>query len=119
MVGAMKRWYGTRPENCRAAISPGIGPCCFQVDQEVGGAFLREYPQEQDLFRQLSNKWYVDLWELNHRQLIRAGLPVGNVAVAEMCTSCRNDLFYSYRRDQGRTGRMAAVMVLGDFLPAV
>jgi purine-nucleoside/S-methyl-5'-thioadenosine phosphorylase / adenosine deaminase len=82
-----------------AAIGPGIGPCCYEVGEEVLEAFA-------DLGEGVANGRMLDLPEAARRQLAQAG--VEQVESAGLCTSCERDLFFSYRRD-GRTGRQAGV----------
>ncbi|MBI3925954.1 MAG: peptidoglycan editing factor PgeF [Armatimonadetes bacterium] len=108
-VKAMRAEYGTRPEDLRAALAPAIGPCCFLVDEDVAVRFEQRFP-ESDLVRCQGAKWSVDLWEANRLLLIEAGVPVRQIDTCPLCTSCRSDLFFSYRRDRKRTGRMAAVI---------
>jgi hypothetical protein len=86
-------------EATSAAIGPGIGPCCYEVGDEVLGAFadLGEVAQGRML----------DLPEIARRRLAQAG--VERVESAGLCTSCEPELFFSHRRDQGRTGRQAGI----------
>lgn len=83
-----------------AAIGPGIGACCFEVGQEVLAAFA-------DLGPGVADGRMLDLPEVARRQLEQAG--VGRVESAGLCTSCEADLFFSHRRDNGRTGRQAGI----------
>ncbi|EYE88418.1 polyphenol oxidase [Fervidicella metallireducens AeB] len=91
---------GTNPVNVLAVIGPSIGPCCFEVKEDVADKF--EFTVKRN------NKIYVDLWKENRKQLLNMGLLEKNIAIANLCTYCNNDLFYSYRRDNGNTGRLAA-----------
>ena len=83
-----------------AAIGPGIGPCCYEVGREVLAAF-------GDLGDGVAQGGMLDLPEVARRQLAQAG--VEEVEVAGLCTSCERELFFSHRRDRGRTGRQAGV----------
>jgi hypothetical protein len=58
----------------------------------------------------MANLTSVDLWEANRRRLVESGIHDENIAVSGFCTSCRKDLFFSYRRDGRTSGRMAAIM---------
>jgi len=87
-------------EATSAAIGPGIGPCCYEVGDEVLGAFA-------DLGEEIAQGRMLDLPEVARRQLARAG--VENVQSAGLCTSCEPELFFSHRRDHGRTGRQAGI----------
>jgi YfiH family protein len=83
-----------------AAIGPGIGPCCYEVGEEVRAAFAA-YGSEVWQGRHL------DLWAAARKQLERAGVEV--VHCLGLCTSCHPELFFSHRRDRGVTGRQAGV----------
>ena len=83
-------------EATSAAIGPGIGPCCYEVGDEVLGAFA-------DLGDGVAEGRMLDLPEVARRLLARAG--VERVESAGLCTSCEAELFFSHRRDAGRTGR--------------
>lgn len=82
-----------------AAIGPGIGPCCYEVGEEVLGAF-----SELD---GVAEGRMLDLPEVARQLLARAG--VERVESAGLCTSCEEELFFSHRRDRGRTGRQAGI----------
>lgn len=87
-------------EATRAAIGPGIGPCCYEVGEEVLGAFA-------GLGDGIAAGRMLDLPEVARRQLALAG--VGAVESAGLCTACEPGLFFSHRRDGGRTGRQAGI----------
>jgi YfiH family protein len=113
-VHAMQTAFGTRPERLLAGLGSSIGPCCMQVGNDVTSAIRAGYPSWQESVIRPHNmgKSTIDLWELNCLQLARAGVPRENVAVSELCTACRKDFFFSYRRDQGDTGRLAMLAAL-------
>jgi copper oxidase (laccase) domain-containing protein len=83
-----------------AAVGPGIGPCCYEVGDEVRAAFEGIGPD-------LVANGRLDLREVARRLLERAG--VRSLEVSEECTSCSPELFFSHRRDRGRTGRQAGL----------
>lgn len=113
-VTALQTHYGARPARMLCGVGASIGPCCFEVDRDVSDAVRESFPQWQDLVVRAHNekKSSVDLWELNTLQLERAGISRQNIAVSRLCTSCRTDLFYSYRRDRRETGRLALLAAL-------
>jgi YfiH family protein len=84
-----------------AAIGPGIGPCCYEVGDEVMAAFA-------DLGDGIAQGRNLDLRAVARRLLQRAG--VGAIEVSELCTSCHPDLFFSHRRDGRSTGRQAGLV---------
>jgi copper oxidase (laccase) domain-containing protein len=59
---------------------------------------------------ELPKKIYLDLVEANRRQLVDAGVPAKNIGASPLCTSCRTDLLFSHRKEQGVTGRLMAVV---------
>jgi YfiH family protein len=88
----------------RAAIGPGIGPCCFEVGEEVAEPFRARFGSDVLVERNL------DLVESTERALRAAGAEaVGRV---DLCTSCEEELFFSHRRDQGLTGRQGIIAAL-------
>jgi hypothetical protein len=84
-----------------AAIGPGIGPCCYEVGDEVAAPFRERYGDDVVRDRRL------DLWSAAERALAAAG--VADVHRTDLCTSCNPDLFFSHRRDAGRTGRQGMI----------
>lgn len=101
-VEAMGREYGSRPEDLRAVIGPGIGECCFEVGPAVAGQFGTIFPERDDLNRRTR----LDLAEANRRQLVAAGLQPEHMDVAAICTCCNKDVYESFRRDGEASGRM-------------
>jgi YfiH family protein len=83
-----------------AAIGPGIGPCCYEVGDEV----LAEF---SDLDGVAAGRM-LDLPAVARALLERAG--VRAIESAELCTSCNPELLYSHRRDGERTGRQAGLV---------
>jgi YfiH family protein len=98
-----------------AAIGPGIGPCCYEVGPEVLDAFsdlgdgitAADGPKSGARVN-LSAHRRLDLAEVARRLLRAAG--VERVESAGLCTSCEPELFFSHRRDAGRTGRQAGLV---------
>ena len=97
---------GAEPHEILAAIGPSIGRCCSRS----GARCTRRFTSagERRTTRRIlekSDPWRLDLQTANLLQLREAGVRSSNVAIVQLCTCCRKDLFFSYRRD-GRTGRM-------------
>lgn len=103
-VEALGAHFGSRPSDLLAAVGPCLGPCCARFSDP-----RRELPAWCAPY---IDGHYVDLWAMNRRQLLDAGLLPARVAVAGICTVCRRDLFFSHRGDGGRTGRFAAAIGL-------
>jgi YfiH family protein len=88
-----------------AAIGPGIGPCCYEVGDEVAEPFRAAYGDEVVTENRL------DLWSAAEQALRAAGCD--EVERADLCTFCHPELFFSHRRDHGRTGRQGVVGYIG------
>lgn len=112
IVGAtlerMRKLYGVDPRNVIAAIGPGIGSCCFEVGPEVAREFARWDPRLDCTTR----KEMVDLAAANVHQLAEFGVPQQNIASSSLCTPDRPNLFFSFRKERERAGRMVSWIAL-------
>lgn len=134
-VGRMRSEFHSRPEDLIAAIGPGIAACCYAVGEEVRSEFGSQFAYAPELFTEVSDsdpirdkypllfltarapghsnlgpQLHLDLMEANRRQLVDAGLRQESIAVAGDCTRCQNNRYFSYRAEQGSTGRMLSVV---------
>jgi YfiH family protein len=135
-VGRMRLEFGTRPADVVATIGPAIGRCCYEVGPEVAQAFLGQFPlaaewfdgpfdrlalgEEPNFLPWLSmvppghdvppERVRLDLRAANRWQLADAGVRPQHMTVSGLCTACRSDLFFSYRREGVQTGRHMAVI---------
>jgi polyphenol oxidase len=104
-VEAMREAFGTHPRDLVAGIGPAIGPCCYTVGQDVVDAFA----DRPELFSDEK----LDLWEANRAALAEAGVPPEHIEVAQVCTQCESERFFSHRANSGQpAGRFAAVIRL-------
>ena len=97
---------GGKPEDIIAVIGPAIGLCCYEVSDEVRAKLLETVSNKEGL----SQGRNVDLKGINARQLQEIG--VERIDICPYCTSCNNDLFYSYRKENGTTERHYAMLAL-------
>ena len=110
-VAAMGEAFGSEPAELIAGVGPSIGPCCYEVGDEVVAAARAAFDEPESLLpRNGSERRHFDLWSANRRWLNDAG--VRRVEVAEICTACHMDEFFSYRGGKGRTGHFGALMML-------
>jgi polyphenol oxidase len=110
-VEALHSEYGSRPHDMVAAIGPSIGPCCYEVGQEVASAVRGAFESPEALLRQRAvGRVHFDLWAANVHWLAGAG--VKRIEVAEVCTACQVAEFFSYRASGGQTGHFGALMQL-------
>lgn len=93
-------------EPAQVWIGPGIGPCCYEVDSERADLIRARFGPDAARGR------FADLWFAAEFAASTAGVPL--VRSSRLCTSCHDDLFFSHRRDRGRTGRQALVARLAD-----
>ena len=111
-VFKMASEFGSAPGRMIAAIGPAIGPECYEVDEPVMGPVRAIFPYWNDVASPQGNdRWGLDLVKLNRLELLQSGLKQENIHSLGMCTSCRRDLFYSFRAE-GRTGRMLSAVML-------
>lgn len=133
-IGEMRRQLGCDPADLVAAIGPGIGACCYEIGEQVEDEFDSQFAYSKELFSDVFNNHnlkmkypmlflnqrapghgepalerHLDLVEANRRQLLDAGVAEENIESLGLCTSCRTDLFFSYRKEHV-TGRMLAVV---------
>lgn len=110
-VRAMSQHYGARPAEILAAIGPSIGPDHYEVGSDVVTQVEQTFgPIARDLVEVRNGKTYFDLWRANRAQLEASG--VQRIEVAEVCTACHLDDWFSHRAERGRTGRFGALMAL-------
>jgi polyphenol oxidase len=135
-LGRMTMEFGTRPEDVIAAIGPAIGCCCYEVGSEVARDFDAQFPDARAWFQgpfdalasgENDPNWlpwltmkppghappplgvHLDLVAANRAILREAGIPPLQISVANLCTACRPDLLFSYRREK-TTGRLIAAI---------
>ena len=131
-IGKMQMQFGSIPADLLAAIGPSIGCCCYEVGTEVASEFRSQFPNASDWFDELRTgdepnplQWLnmappghqpppknvlLDLRKANRQQLLDAGLRAQNTVVSDLCTACRRDLLFSYRKEAGTTGRLMSVI---------
>ncbi len=136
-VGDLRRAFGSDPQNLIAAVGPSIRACCYDVGEKVVEAFHGSFADADRFFRALPDRpdpatdrhallflsayppghapehaaaARLDLTAVARHQLVSAGVKPANIWVADYCTACRTDLFFSHRREGGRTGRQAAAI---------
>jgi purine-nucleoside/S-methyl-5'-thioadenosine phosphorylase / adenosine deaminase len=120
LVAALVERTGARADRLRAAIGPSIGPCCYEVDEPVVGPLRAAFPSAWERWvrpaapgrADRQDRWWLDLWAANADQLAAAGVSPSAILNPRLCTGCRRDLFFSYRKE-GLAGRLATLAALG------
>ncbi len=113
-VQMMLKKFRASPKEMLVGVGPGIGPCCYRVDGNIARDFRAAFPDEADqiLYPESDGLFSLDLFRAIEISLRRAG--VREIERLELCTSCRNDLFFSHRRDKGITGRQINLVMIPE-----
>lgn len=106
-IRALRERYGAEPSGLLVGIGPSIGPCCYEVGEEVARAFA---DRPGGVLR--NGRPRLDLWALNRSAVIEAGVRPEQVRVAEVCTRCQADRFFSHRAHGFPAGRFGAAIGL-------
>ncbi len=131
-MGRMQMEFGTKPAGLLAALGPSIGGCCYEVGTEVASGFHAQFSNASEWFDELRTgdepnplQWLnmkppghqpppkgvlLDLRKANRAQLLEAGLRGKNIFTSDLCTACRRDLFFSYRKEGAPSGRLLSVV---------
>lgn len=111
----MVEQYGCKAETILAGIGPAISTCCFEVDEPVVMEFERRLPFSVDYIfadRQKRGKYKIDLKGINAKIMELSGILKQNIEIAEECTKCNSQYFYSHRGMGESRGSMAAFLSL-------
>lgn len=93
MIRRMQEDFGSDPADLLAAIGPSIGPCCFEVGEDVEKQFEAAFADHRaELIRpaKSSGKFYVDLWEANRQTMLSEGVLPEHITVTDLCTACHS-----------------------------
>jgi YfiH family protein len=107
-VKKMQETFKSNPKNILAGIAPSIGKCCYEVDWNVAQYFEKianAYGHNKD-------KYMLDLPLINKLQLLKVGLVENNVEMSNVCTACDVDKYFSYRKENGCSGRFMSMIGL-------
>ncbi|MBN2374131.1 peptidoglycan editing factor PgeF [bacterium] len=110
---ALIKKFDCSSEDIIVGIGPSIGPCCYEVNKEFVARFEQIFGKKEGVICYFKGgKYFLNLWEINKRQLTEIGIPKKNIEVAEICTYCHADQFFSYRHQKGETGRFGAAIMI-------
>lgn len=116
-IEAMRREFGTEPEDVVSVIGPSICRNCYEVGGDVAGEFRRGFRESQwpeILEEKGEGKYQLDLWRANEIILQEAGIPAEQIEVSGLCTCCHPDLLFSHRASHGRRGSLAGIITLAE-----
>ncbi|WP_139489937.1 peptidoglycan editing factor PgeF [Brevibacillus dissolubilis] len=109
MIEAFHKEYSSKPEDLLIAIGPSIGVCCYEVDDRIIDEVRKSTGHwEQAVTAKQNGKYMLDLPLLNQLIFSDFGIKPEQITRTGYCTGCRTDLFFSHRKEGGKTGRMAS-----------
>jgi len=108
-ITRMQQEFGSIPQDIIVGIAPAIGQCCYEVGEDVAGHFMKVYP---DSIETRGDKYMLDLPAINKIQIEEMGVPVSQIEMSDICTSCENGSFFSYRQERGCSGRFLSLIGL-------
>jgi len=120
MVNAMKREYGSNPQDLICCVGPSICKECYEVGEDVADNFRDAFSREDCEAIVLPSKTgrigkrQLDLWEANRRILLEAGVPEKNISVTDICTKCNPDKLFSHRAMGEKRGNLCAFLSLKE-----
>ncbi len=114
-IEQMKKVFGSQPKDILVGIGPSIGPCCFEIGEEVAELFKIKI--HDSVLQKKSGKWFANLWDANKYQLIQTGVLSEHIEIAEICTACPNSDFFSYRQSHGNPNRFGSGILLKQKQP--
>lgn len=111
---AMKREFGTEPEEVICAIGPSICQSCYEISEDVAVEFQKEFVghEKEILIDKGNGKCQLDLWHTNELILLEAGVEPEHLAVTNICTCCNEKLLFSHRASHGKRGNLGAFLAL-------
>lgn len=112
IINGMIKEFGSKVEDVIVAIGPSIGVCCYEIGLDLVKFFSDKYPNIKDIIIEKDEKNYLDLWKVNRINLLNLGIRENNIYYSNICTSCRVDKLYSYRKEKGTKNRMVAAIGL-------
>ena len=102
----MQELFDSQAEDIVAAVAPSIGSCCYEVGEDVAKHFF----DTPDAFTKKGDKYMLDLPYINKYQLLNVGLTESNIEMSGVCTACEVEHYFSYRKEQGCSGRFMSMI---------
>ncbi len=104
-VSLMREKFNTKPLDLLAGFGPSIRQCCYEVGSEFRDYFITGLQEK-------GSRYFLDLTDINRKQLLGSGLREENISDCGKCTSCFHDEFFSFRKESSDCGRMISVIML-------
>ena len=107
-VKKMRQIFNSDPKDIIAGVAPSIGKCCYEVDWNVA----KNFQNIENSYDNKGEKQMLDLPYINKIQLLHAGLKKENIEMSNVCTACEVESYFSYRKEQGCSGRFMSILGL-------
>ena len=107
-VKKMQKKFNSNPNDIIAGVAPSIGKCCYEVDWNVA----QHFEDLANAYDKVGEKYMLDLPYINKIQLLRAGLKEENIELSNICTACEVEHYFSYRKENGCSGRFMSMIGL-------
>lgn len=110
-IELMNENYNTKAEDLLCVIGPSIGPCCYEVSQELVEKFNTNLTnREEKIYIIKEDKYYLDLWKINEYILKCSGVKEENIINLNLCSSCNEEDFHSYRKHEKTAKRIGMIL---------
>lgn len=113
-VEAMKAQYGCNPKDITAVCGPSICANCFKVHNDCAEKFFEVFGRGDYTKELPDGRYSIDMWSIMRSQLEKSGIMPCNISMADACSCCDEENFFSHRRGAGRSGIMLAVIQLRE-----
>ncbi len=107
-VQKMKKSFNSNPKDILAGIAPSIGICCYEVDWNVA----QHFQHIEAAYEAKNSKYMLNLPHINRTQLLKAGVKDENIEMSNLCTACNVNDYFSYRKENGCSGRFISMIGL-------
>lgn len=113
LVSTMQSEFGSSPSNLVVGIGPSIGPCCYEVGDEVIDAWIElGLDQQRNAIRNGKGKFHLDLWKANALAFRASGVAENQIHLSGLCTKCESHRFFSRRAGNSQRGLFATIAAL-------
>jgi YfiH family protein len=110
-IQKMSEVYGTNPKDCLIGIGPSIEMKCFEIKEDAATLFKQSFDNWEAFMKKSNEEHYTaDLWLAIKLMLMSIGVQEQNITISGLCTCCKDDLFFSHRRDKGSTGSLSSII---------
>ena len=104
-IQLMQGKFNTKTSRLYVGFGPAIRSCCYEVGEDFNDFFPCNITKR-------NNSYYLDMVQINKKQVLDSGVKEDNIFDSKICTYCRSKEFFSYRREGNACGRLISVIML-------